>query len=241
MLEVILAIGLTLLLITTVLVFYRQTSNIRASVIGDARVVSSQRLVMQRLTDELRGAMIYPFMSMGLQGRNDPITGDRMQFFTASLPGASAWAVRTATEDAVPLEADQQIVSYRLRIPRDEQGQPLRDDNGNIIVEGLERTCQKVLSSTAQEGQEITVTLLTPHIKFMMLRYWDGSSWVGSWSSADLPLAVEITLGEKPLTADEAPEEYSHEFARRVVYLPGGTKAMNGTIIRGLDSAGGRP
>jgi hypothetical protein len=154
-----------------------------------------------------------------------------MRLATTALPGAVVWAVQRTTEGpAAPAERDVQIVGYRLRITEDEQGQP--------VIEGIERTYQKTLTArTAEEGKEILATLLAPQFKFLRLRYWDASAgvWSEGWGGGDLPAAVEIVLGIQPLPEGVEPLQYPYETFRRVVYVPAGAKAPGGsTIVRGL-------
>lgn len=237
LLEVILAISLALGIVGSLLGFYNYVARIRGTIMDDVQMASSQRLVMERLTDEIRGAMVYSSLGMGLQGQ-----ADRLNFITARVPGPAVWVKPDITEQSYPPEQDIQLVSYRLRIPTDEQGRPLTDDQGNIIVEGLERTCQKLMSAMAQEGKEISVGLLTPYMKFLSLRYWDGANWTEGWAGGDLPLAVEITLGRQPLPQGFTPDTYPYDVQRRLIYVPGGRKALGATTaILGLDSSGGAP
>ncbi|MFB3894576.1 MAG: hypothetical protein ACE15C_21450 [Phycisphaerae bacterium] len=239
LLEVVLAVTLGIGAVAGVLAFYQHVMWVRATVFKDVQVVSSQRLVMEKLTDELRGSMVYPFLGMGLSGQSGQV-----QFVTAAVPGPSAWAVRQNTDDPIPPEQDLQIVTYSLQIPVDDRGSPLTDEQGNIIINGLQRACQKVVNSTNVEGQQGETVLLAPSIKCLYLRYWDGAAWAASWGGRDLPLAVEVTLGTAPMpdgmTLEQYQEQYS--FFRRVIYVPGGMKALGATtIIRGLDGTTGGP
>lgn len=238
LLEVVLALSLTVGLLGGVLGFYRHVLNVRTAVVRQAERVASVRLVMDRITGELRGAMVYPFLGFGMDGQVD-VEGKtcRMKFISVSLPGPAAWAVRKTTEDPIPPEYDMQLVGYRLLTVEDEQGV------GQIV--GLERTCQKILGArTAEEGpdKEIVPALLSGHIKFLRFRYWQDNDWVDTWSEGGLPLAVEITLGAEPLPEDTEPEDYPPEYEshRRVIYLPAAKASLEGPIIRGLNRGGRR-
>lgn len=59
-------------------------------------------------------------------------------------------------------------------------------------------------------------------VRFLLLRYWNGTDWQDSWFSAAPPRGVEVTLGLEPLPADMPPEAYPHERFTRIVYLPAG-------------------
>lgn len=234
LLEVVLAIALTVGLMGMALGFYRQVVDVRRDFSGQLSTVqatASRRMVMDRITDELRTAIVYPFLQIGLSGQ-----AMEMQFMTAALPGPAAWATEDITDDPVPPEHDIQLVGYRLRIGEDEDGLE--------VVEGLERTVQKIVSAqVAEEGEEIQGCLVAPQYKFVSFRYWDNEAgeWLDTWEGDDLPLAVEILLGAQPLPEDLEPQDYPYPTFRRVVYVPGGNRSFGGTtIIRGLNSGRGR-
>jgi len=232
LLEVVLAITLALGAVGAVLAFNQHVLEIRGRIFTDVEAISSQRVVMGKLTDELRGAMAYPFLGGGMSGQ-----AGQVQFVSAVLPSPAVWAPRTATDDPPPPEQDIQFVTYRLRYATDERGVVLVDEKGDPIVIGLERSCQKVLASGADDGPQISTSLLTANIKYLNLRYWDGDSWVPIWSGNNPPPAIEIVIGAAPPAAGMTLEDYQaqHESFRRVVFIPGGAKPASGTtVIRGL-------
>jgi type II secretory pathway component PulJ len=223
-LEVILALSLSLGLVAGILALYRHATNIRYRVTQHTEMVVAERVTMDRITNELRGAMVYPFLNFGMEGSDR-----RIQFITAKLPGPSVWAVRKSTEDPIPPETDLELVGYRLR--------GFRNESGECVIHGLMRTSQKILAApTAEEGKEIKTVLLTPHIRFLDFRYFDGNEWVSEWTEGGLPLAVEITMGHEQLPEDMEAEDYAEHFEtfRRVVHVPGGQSSASGTILRGL-------
>lgn len=221
--EVVLAVTLAMGLAGGVLAFYRHVSDIRRRVRAQGEDLASERLVMDRITAELRAAMGFPVRLRG--------SADSVSFVSATLPGAAAWAVRKSTEEPIPPEHDLQLVGYRLGKEEDEEG--------NVFITGLERTCQKIIAAPeVEEGDEISVALLTGRMKFLYLRYWTGSTWLETWSDSGLPQAVEINLGFEPLPEDTEPAEYEHEVFRRVVHVPGARKAGGTRIIGG--PGGGR-
>jgi type II secretory pathway component PulJ len=232
LLEVVLAVALTIGLMMSVMAFYRHVIDVREQLTGEfhqAQRVSARRAVMDRLTDELRSAMVFPFLQLGLSGQ-----AMEVQFVTAGVPSAAVWAVTNITEQAPERESDLRIVGYRLRV--------IEDANGQEVIEGLERTEQKTLAAEViEEGEQIQSTLIAPQFKFVSFRYWDNQSseWMTSWGggAGNLPMAVEIVIGAEPLPQDMAPEDYPYATFRRVVYVPGGSQPNGGgTIIRGLGS-----
>lgn len=235
LLEVILAVTLAVGFVGVMFGVYFQGTKIRERSSERMDLLLAERLVMERLTAELRCAMEYPFLKIGLEG-----DGTSMTFTTTHLPGFAAWADRGALDDPPPVVSDVQLVGYRLRTEA-------RADGGEM-VSGLERTVQRVLMSDTVEEAEVeedaeadeeareeavvSVMLVTRKIRHLRLRYWDGAQWVEQWTGGDLPGAVEVTLGDRPMTEDEA--EYPGRLFRRVIDLPGGFRAAVGSRLRGL-------
>ena len=234
LLEVVIAVALTVGLMFSALSFYQQVADTQADFgdeLGSIRATAVRRAVMDRITDELRTAIEYPFLQIGLSGQ--PM---EMRFMTVALPGPAVWAAADIIDEPIPPEHDVRWVGYRLRICEDEDGME--------VVEGLERTEQKVVSAEeAEEGEEIVGSLVAPQFKFAAFRYWDnqGGEWLDNWEGGTLPLAVEILLGTEELPEDMEPQDYPYPTHRRVVYVPGGRRPFEGTtIIRGLNEGRGR-
>lgn len=211
-----------------VLAFYQQVSSVRED-FGDqlrsVRVASAHRAVMDRITEELRSAVVHPFLQMGMEGGQT-----ELRWAMAAVPGAPAWAMVNATDKPVTPEQDIRMVGFRIR--------QYEDEYGNWVIEGLERLEQKVLTAqVVEEGEQIRSTLLAPQYKFVSFRFWDaaGQQWVTGWSGRELPAAVEILLGKEPLPEETQVEDYPYETERRVVYLPGVKRAASaGNIVRGM-------
>jgi hypothetical protein len=240
LLEVIVGMGLALALIGAVLAFYEQATQSRSILMAQMDEVSSQRHVMERLTDELRGSLAVPFINLGLEGSTDAPGRDRIKFAMANLPDASVWTAWTDTlggsgpiggsstsQPAGPApQQDVQLVTYDL--------QTYTDDNGQLQIAGLERSCQKCLGiEAAQVGSDVIVSLVTPNIKFFHLRYWDpnGNAWVDSWNGAAMPCAAEVTMGAQPLPDGGDPDKYPYQLIRRIITLPT-AKKVSGTVIQ---------
>jgi len=229
--EVILAVGLTMGVVLAALAFYQQIISTRQSFtdqLGAVEVTAGRRALMERMTGELRSAIVYPFLQMRLTGG-----ASGMQFMVAALPGQSVWATDDISDLPAAPQQDMRIVGYRLRQSED-------PDTGLPTIEGIERTEQTVIAAaTIEEGVDVTSTLIGPTFKFLSLRYWDNQSgqWLTSWDGGDAPMAVEITIGIEPLPEGVEPVDYPFEAFRRVVYVPAGKTPQGGTtIMRGLGS-----
>lgn len=226
--EVVLAIALSLGLMATMLWFYNHAGEVRDSVTEEIQQITARRRMMDRLTNELRSSLAYDFLNIGMEGQIDSVT-----FITAVLPGQAAWAVRNAVEDPIPPEQDLQMVTYGLQI--------LEDDDGQQYINGLEAQTQKIVAAPdAEEGKEITTSLLSPYVLFVRFRYWDGEAWVEEWQDGSLPGAVEIAIGSEPLPENVEPIDYPYELNQRVVFIPTAiNREKQGGTIRGLPGAGG--
>jgi hypothetical protein len=225
-----LAVALTVILSGIMFYLYGEALEVRDQVSEEMDLLMAERLIMSRMTSELRSAMEYPFMQTGMEGE-----AGSASWITVQAPGRAAWVVAGLDENTVPPECDIRMVGYRLRVETDEE-------SGEDVVTGLERTCQKILSASVAEEEteeetesaEIEVVFLTDRIKHLRLRYYDGSGWFDTWTEQDLPAAVEITLGDLPMAEEETEEEYAGKLFRRIVHVPGGRRARAGSNVRGL-------
>jgi type II secretory pathway pseudopilin PulG len=232
--EVVLAISLILGLVITLLAFYRDAMDVRASVTDEADLLATQRNLMDGLTNELRTALAYPGQNIGMQGSNGQIN-----FLSAVLPGKAVWSAQDPMGPAPAPEQDLQVLIYRLRI--DANYDP-------VMILGLERLCQRNLSAlTPGAGQQ--VRLVSPRIQFLNFRYFDGTTWQDSWqpgqapSSTDanaapagpLPMGVEIILGTDPIPDEMDLEQYllNYPTFRREVFVPAGAGPLSGTVVQG--------
>jgi len=230
LIEVVLAVALSIGLITTALWFYRHAGDVRLTVSAAANEIATRRQIMERITMDLRNAVALPGQAGAMDGSTD-----RVSFITASLPSRSVWTPQKLTEAPPPAEQDLRQVSYGLLVYEDEQG--VRH------IAGLESQVQKLLSpKVIEEGQQIQSTLMSPRFRFVRFQYWDGTQWQIEWKEKPTPpLAVEIVIGEQEWPEGEDPLLYSHEMIRRVVFLPSGAPtSQSGTIIQGL-SGGAQP
>ena len=149
LIEVVLAVGLTMGIVLAALAFYQQIIDTRQA-FGDrlqtAEVTAARRTVMDHMTDDLRSAIVYRFLQMGLTGGPDG-----MQFMVAGLPGQDIWATGEPTDNPPEPQEDVRIIGWRLRIDEDA-------NTGDEVIEGIERTVQKVITAqNVEEGVDVNV------------------------------------------------------------------------------------
>lgn len=214
--EVILAISIAIGILVVALYFQSQATNLRTQILDESDRISAIRLVMDRLTSELRNAFAQPQYGF---------TGDAtsLRFVTADAPPRTAWAVGSSTRPAAP-RADLRLVSYGL-------GKTL--EGTNEVTTGLTRTDQPLVekpesrSTFAASAPPDSTNApargpepMTDAIRFLRIWYWDGQGWSATWDSSQLPRGIEITLGADPLPGEAALADYPGELFRRVIYLP---------------------
>ena len=237
LLEILLAVVLTVGVLGGVLALYSYAADFRDTLNTEAQRVSQRRAMMGRLTDELRATIAEPWLrddpdsegdlmlQVGLVGEMDAdMYFATLRIVCARVPGAAAWVQQNITEKPLEPESDLMIVTYRLRVD---------EETGEIA--GLERIEQKLLASLPQEPGH--TTLVDPAARFFQVRFWSNadSDWVYEWPEGGLPMAVEIVISDElPPEGYDLPAEY----ARRVVFLPAGKTPVQGRIIRGLSPGG---
>jgi len=223
--EVLLAVGIIAGLLVVVLFFYQQAAQLRTELLLDAERSSAARLLMERLTAELRTARTHTFYEVPLVG-----SSTHLQFIAVDLPSPSFWAGEQFGRVSHP-ESDLKLVSY---------GTELSLEDTNVL--GLSRSeaplvdLRTVVPDTAvvlpgAATNKSDSVLITEAFRFIRFRYWDGYDWVDSWSETFLPSGVEVTLGSEPMPTELEGEEYPYEVFRRVIYLPGSARSEDDILF----------
>jgi prepilin-type N-terminal cleavage/methylation domain-containing protein len=223
LIEVILAIVIAVGMLVVVLYFYQQTADLRTQLIQESERISSVRLLMDRITGELRAASALSSSRIAFAG-----DATSMRFITVCLPVRSAWNAGPSGRLVTP-QTDLKLVSYHL-------GRSI--ERSNVVVAGLVRTEQPTVDvrpraapartnevAGEREAKPAPATRgpepVTDAIRYVRFRYWGGDDWKESWSAVELPKAVEISFGGEPLPDSTAPDDYAFDLYRRVIYLPG--------------------
>lgn len=215
-LEVILAVAIATGLLVVALHFYQQAADLRAQLLQESERVSTVRLLLDRLSADLRGAFVQP--QQGFDGGSM-----NLQFLKTDVLSRPAWTV--IGDRSGEIETDLKLVSY---------GVNRAADGTNLVIAGITRTerpfagasfgSSKAALTSSAPATNLTNQVsepITEDLHFLRFRYWDGSNWLDSWSDTALPQGVEVSLGVEPLPQGELPEDYSREIFRRVIWLPG--------------------
>lgn len=236
LIEVVLAIVIAVGLLSGVLLFYRQAATLRGEVLRQTDELSAVRLVMDRISSELRTIPASAGPGVHL------LHGDAqsLRLLRTGVPARAPWRGGALGRAAIA-EADLVEVLYRSVADTNEAG-IYREEHAftpgiavstNLVAEVEAPATNSVNASTAAPP-------LTEEIRYLRFRYWDGSRWTDTWERVPPPLGVEVTLGIEPLPEDvlqpdatsgaSTPEEYPYEVFRRVIAIPAavGQKALSG-------------
>jgi len=232
LLELLLGIAIASVILLAAMVFAEEAARSRDAIQAELQVVSAARLILGHLTLELEGAARGEGPTPGLTGGPD-----RIEFVTTRALPPSSWSTLGAPQH------DQYVVGYRpiggdaaagareegeldgagLDLPATAGVESEVDgvaEARQSAITGLERTERR--RSAGANGAETAALALTDRLHFIRLSYFDGSRWRDAWNASDLPVAVDIQLGAKPLPEGLRPEEYPYSLFRRTIYLPTG-------------------
>ena len=196
LIEVLLAVGIIAGLLVVVLYFYQQAAQLRTELLVEAERSSAARLLMDRLTAELRAARSHTFYAV-------PLVGDAtyVQFITTDLPSQTAWTGERLGRITRP-ESDLKLVSYGAEVSR--------EDTNVVGLARAEETLVELRTSAPSEAvlpmdaetNKTNSILITDAFKYIHFRYYDGYKWLASWNDTFLPKGVEVTLGSEPMPAE---------------------------------------
>ena len=225
--EVILAIVIALGILVVLLYFYQQATSLREQVLQETERISAARLLMDRITGELRASQADSTIGQGFVGSSNSI-----QFAKTDVPSFASWMGAPLGRATFPA-TDLKVVTYRLEssdgtnvagllrleeplIPK----QPTTNSNELDLTNDL--------SSFATNGPASPVI---GEIQLLQFRYWSGTNWLDSWNSSGAPEAVEVSLGPEAITneTEQADAELPVEIFRRVIYLGGRGLAQSNT------------
>ena len=218
LIEVVLAIFIALSLLVVALFFYQQTARLRGDLITESERLASVRMVMNRLTSELRTA--FP-----LSTSHPPLLGSSnfIQIVKTDLPSRTAWSGAGSERTTLP-DTDLRLVTYRLEsLDGTNTAGLLRSEQPMVQFSSLIGSPHTSFSPSASNAASNQWTApVIGQIRFMRFRYFDGTDWRDSWTGPALPRGVEMILSDQEPSSQAQPES-PPEFFRRVVYLPCGS------------------
>lgn len=214
LLEVLLAMGLVVLVSSMLFAFYHSVLRTRSGVHEIVRSGYLARNIAQRIAEEIRAANGFVTSAgPGISGTDRLIT-----IQTVVIPGKEIFKRLSIKDDPLPAESDIRQVQYYLAYD-DEETHTYPDGSEADAPLGLVRREIKTLYQTVQfanESESVDLDLISPELKYVRFRYFDGVEWVDRWDIGNdpegqtgnsLPQAVEITVGYAELPPPEEEEE----------------------------------
>jgi uncharacterized membrane protein YgcG len=209
LLEVVIALALTLLLLGGVYGFYVSTMRARDSAVHNMRETLLMRALLEQIADEIRQITDVVPDSMGFTGSEEELT-----FIKLVTPDmGSAYAKRDPFADPKPGLHDFMRVTYKLQWDEDQQ---VMDEDGTPICYGLLRSFQSPIdpnpsfnmspeelakyeedtgfkleekpADAATATPPVSAELIAPEIKYLRFKYFDGAEWRDRWRT-DAPAA----------------------------------------------------
>jgi type II secretory pathway pseudopilin PulG len=223
--EVILAIVIALGILVVLLYFYQQATSLREQVLQETERISAARLLMDRITGELRASQADSTLGQGFVGSSNSI-----QFAKTDVPSFASWMGAPLGRSTFPV-TDLKVVSYRL------------ESSDGTNVAGLVRLEEPLIpKQQTTNSDDLLLTNDVPNsitngpappvlgeIQLLQFRYWSGTNWLDSWNSSGVPEAVEVSLGPEAITNETEDVEAPVEIFRRVIYLGGRGLAQSNT------------
>ncbi len=227
LLELLLALGLMTLVSLLLFTFYDQVLRTREVA---KKVVSSgylARTVAHQIADEIRSANGFIQGKPGITGK------DRMiSIQTVVLPDKKVFKRLSIEDKPPPAECDIREVSYYLAYDQDNEDYEYSDGTTAMAPLGLVRREIRTLNQTAlieKDEKSVRLDLVSPELKYIRFRYYDGVDWVDRWDIGlqpegslgnSLPQAVEITVGYSEIPPPEEEEEDEEQESELLPSIP---------------------
>ena len=242
LLEVLFAVVIAAGLLATAMYFYHKSTRFRSDLILEMERIASARLILNRMSTELRSTLHHPVLNIGFKGGSNWV-----EFLKTEIPSEASWAMSTEniSSSAYP-EAGYRLIRYELAMKNvidtgldnaanREMIENLDLNNNSDVAPGgdfpslkqgdaIDRTERRLLTAKASTNSLATVRIepvrITDQLKYMRLRNLDNGNWTETWGGPNPPAGIEISLGIDPLSVTNLLEEYTNHVYRRIVRIP---------------------
>ena len=242
LLEVLFAVVIAAGLLATAMYFYQKSSRFRSDLILETERIASARLILNRMSTELRSTLHHPVRNIGFKGGSNWV-----EFLKTEIPSEASWAMSTEniSSSAYP-EAGYRLIRYELamknvidtgldnaanremienlNLDNNSDGAPGGDFPSLKQGDAIDRTERRLLTAKASTNSLATVRIepvrITDQLKYMQLRYLNNGNWAENWGGPNPPAGIEISLGIDPLSVTNLLEEYTNHVYRRIVRIP---------------------
>jgi type II secretory pathway pseudopilin PulG len=250
-LEVMLAIVIATGLLATAMYYYQQAARFRNNLLEETERIGSARLILDRLSTELRCALYHPVRGTGVRGGSDWI-----EFLKSSLPSQASWRQPTGSEPPHYPETGYRLIRYELlkktllngsldneanqQMVEQMTSQTVRrsGDTNDVLAslmqgDAINRVERRLLTAKVSTNDIVVVRIdpvrITDLLKYLKFRYLNGSAWVDAWPGPQLPRGVEVSLGIEPMSVTNLLEEYTNHVFRRIIRIPASASANSVT------------
>ena len=242
LLEVLFAVVIAAGLLATAMYFYHKSTRFRSDLILEMERIASARLILNRMSTELRSTLHHPVLNIGFKGGSNWV-----EFLKTEIPSEASWAMSTenSSSSAYP-EAGYRLIRYELamknvidtgldnaanremienlNLDNNSDGAPGGDFPSLKQGDAIDRTERRLLTAKASTNSLATVRIepvrITDQLKYMQLRYFNNGNWAENWGGPNPPAGIEISLGIDPLSVTNLLEEYTNHVYRRIVRIP---------------------
>lgn len=197
LLEMLLAVSLILLTMSTLFLFYE--ISLGATRRTEQHTIRTQqaRVVLQQIAREIRQGCA------GVDEKTTAIKGTMhsLMLSVSVLPEATVMQTYGIGDKVPPAVYDIRQVQYYMAVDPDDP-----DEEGNPGVVGLvrseQRPCDEEIIEQSQLDEIRHVRTMAPDVKYIRFYYFDGSNWLDAWQGAPgtngLPQAIKIEIGFTP-------------------------------------------
>ena len=242
LLEVLLAVVIAAGLLSTAMYFYHKSSRFRSDLILETERIASARLILNRMSTELRSSLHHPVRNIGFKGGSNWV-----EFLKTEIPSEASWAILTENSSSAAYpETGYRLIRYELamknvidtgldnaanremienlNLDNNYDGAPGGDFPSLKQGDAIDRAERRLLTAKASTNSLAAVRIepvrITDQLKYMQLRYLNNGNWAENWGGPNPPAGIEISLGIAPLSATNILEEYTNHVYRRIVRIP---------------------
>lgn len=242
LLEVLLAVVIAAGLLSTAMYFYHKSSRFRSDLILETERIASARLILNRMSTELRSSLHHPVRNIGFKGGSNWV-----EFLKTEIPSEASWAISTENSSSAAYpETGYRLIRYELamknvidtgldnaanremienlNLDNNSGGDPSGDFPSLKQGDAIDRAERRLLTAKASTNSLATVRIkpvrITDELKYMQIRYLNNGNWAETWGGPNPPAGIEISLGIDPLSATNLLEEYTNHVFRRIVRIP---------------------
>lgn len=206
LLEVLIAIALIIMLMTSLFTFYWQMAQTRQKAAEVSARTQLARSLLAQIEAEIRGTVGFDKIGFPAAQGEQRLAGERrsLTFLTTALPAKDQFKFLGISDNPPPAKHDLRLISYSLWIDPNN-----KTEEGEPVVGGIVRTEKRTLNQyivNEDDPLDIRNDLISPEMGYLEFRFFDGVEWDTKWDISDgnsLPQLIMVTVGFKSILQDE--------------------------------------